>query len=154
MEAAGELWCLSISVSEQCGTLGWRQGRALEPWGSSLMGNLQSLSCAAGDQTIPITWENGFSLPPQCRIKSTVCSQPVHSHPHTPFFHVGSLRAAKQRDFSNFMYCKCHSYKQDEKRTQSHSCRGTACASAVARPLSLQTGSSAPHSAWYIQHRI
>lgn len=112
----------------------------------------EPLLCDAGNQTIPTTWGNGFSFPPQSLHQRAHCvhslCSPIPTH---PFFHVGSLRAAKQRDFLNFMYCKCHSYKQDEKRTQplcplqTHSCRGTACARAVARPLSLQTGSSAPH---------
>lgn len=111
---------LSMSVSKQCETLGGgREENRFRSLGSSLMGSLQSLSCVmVVTKQFPLTGEMTCPSLPSASSESTLCSQPVHSHPHTPFFHVGSLRAAKQRDFSNFMYCECHSYKQDENRSQ------------------------------------
>lgn len=150
---------LSMSVSKQCETLGGgREENRFRSLGSSLMGSLQSLSCVmVVTKQFPLTGEMTCPSLPSASSESTLCSQPVHSHPHTPFFHVGSLRAAKQRDFSNFMYCECHSYKQDENRSQPLSllspnphclCQCSSMSFICANRV------LAPHSAWCIQHRI
>lgn len=75
----------------------------LEPWGSSLMGDLQCLSCVMMvTKQFPLTGAMTSLPSPEPWSESTLCSQPVHSHPHTPFFHVGSLRAAQTKAFFKF----------------------------------------------------